>query len=1030
MRRCWSRSPGAAVEFRLLGEVELRVGQRPLEVGTRRQQAVLAALVVDAERPVDMETLIDRIWDDAPPVRARDVLYSHISRIRRLLAEAAAAGETPARIEHRPAGYLLSVDPDAVDLHRFRRQVQRARDPGCGEAERLVLLREALGLWRGTPLAGIAGRWAADVRDRCRQQRLDASISWAEAELRAGHPDRVLSVVPDLVAEHPLVEPLQGLLIRALHAAGREAEALDRYTRVRQRLVEELGVEPGAELRGLHGAILRGDLPATRPTRVPAQLPADVHCFTGRDTELAELDSLIAAPSSPPSAVVISAVTGTAGVGKTALAVHWAHQVQDRFPDGQLYVNLRGYDPALPVSPNDALAGLLAALGVAGQDVSLDVEERAARYRTEVAGRRMLILLDNARTAEQVRPLLPGAPSCLVVVTSRDSLPALVSRDGARRLDLNLLSLTDAVELLRTLVGDRVDIEADAAVTLARQCARLPLALRVAAERAAAHPRVPLSRLVQQLADQQRRLDLLDVGGDPRAAVRGVFSWSYQHLAADAARAFRLLGLHPAADFDAYAATALVGTTLDHAQQLLDTLTGAHLLEPAARPPDDGGGGERYRMHDLMRAYAADLAAVHDGKDEQQEALTRLFDYYVATAAAAMDIWYPADQRHRPHVDPPGTPTPTLGEAGAARAWLDAERSTLRMVGAYTAAHGWPAHTTLLSRILHRHFVTPGNYPDALALHTYSLSAAHALGDQREQAHALTNLGAVHRRMGRYSEASLHLQMAVDRHRETGDKYGEARALTNLGVLRQVQGLHSQSAGHLRLALDLHRETGDKYGEAHALTNLGVVYRRIEQYGRAIEYLLPALELHREIGDRSGTAHALTNLGAVYRCLGASERAADHLHQALTIFRDIGDRDGEAYALTNLAAVRRGLGQYAQAVDELQRAFALYSDIGDRDGEADVLNSMGETQLAAGHPADALAQHTAALEAAIEAGDRDEQARAHNGLGHTHRILHNPDHARRHWQHALALYMEMEAPDADEVRTHLVALDRPRMDES
>jgi tetratricopeptide (TPR) repeat protein len=754
-------------------------------------------------------------------------------------------------------------------------------------------------------------------------------------------------------------------------------------------------------------------------------LPADVRCFTGRETELAELDSLLIASGSPPSAVVISAVTGTAGLGKTALAVHWAHQVQNRFPDGQLYVNLRGYDPALPVSANDALAGLLSALGVAGQDVSLAVEERAARYRTEVAGRRMLILLDNARTAEQVRPLLPGTPSCLVVVTSRDSLPALVSRDGARRLDLSLLPFPDAVELLRVLIGDRVDAEPDAAATLAGQCARLPLALRVAAERAAAHPRVPLSRLVQQLANQQRRLDVLDVGGDPRAAVRGVFSWSYQHLAADAARAFRLLGLHPAADFDAYAAAALVDTTLDHAQRLLDILTGAHLLGPAARPPDDRSSAERYGMHDLMRAYATGLAEAHDTTDQQQDALTRLFDFYVATAAAAMDVWSPADQRHRPHVDPPDTPTPALEEAGAARAWLDAERPTLGVVGAYTATHGWPVHTTRLSRILHRHFVTPGNYPDALAIHTHSLNVAQATGDQVEQAHALTNLGAVHRRMGRYSEASHHLQLAVDLHRETGDKYGEARALTNLGVLRQVQGLHNQSADPLRQALALHRETGDQYGEAHALTNLGVVYRRMKQYGRATDYLLLALELHREIGDRSGTAHALTNLGAVHGSLSANGLATDQLHQALTIFRNIGDRDGEAYALTNLAAVHRRLGLYEQALDELQQAFALYSEIGDRDGEADVLNSIGETQLAAGHAADALAQHTAALAAAAEAGDHDEQARAHKGLGHTLQILNNPDRARRHWQHALALYLEMEAPDADEVRSCLASLDQP-----
>ncbi|HEX8758499.1 MAG TPA: NB-ARC domain-containing protein, partial [Pseudonocardiaceae bacterium] len=379
---------------------------------------------------------------------------------------------------------------------------------------------------------------------------------------------------------------------------------------------------------------------------VPAQLPADVEVFTGRSQELAELDRLLArtaettasarVTSGDSTAVVISAVSGTAGVGKTALALRWAHRVRGQFPDGQLYVNLHGFDPEQPLSAADALAGFLRALGLAGQHIPVEVEERAATYRSLLDGRRILIVLDNASSVEQVRPLLPGAPSCVVVVTSRDSLAGLVARHSARRLDLDLLPLEDAVALLAALIGGRVHAEPDAAATLARLCARLPLALRVAAELAAARPTISLAQLVDELADEQQRLELLDAGGDARTAVRGVFSWSYQHLPATVARAFRLIGLHPGPYFDPYAVAALANTSLDQAQQMADLLARAHLIQA----PHPG----HYGIHDLLRAYATWLADVEDSTAEQRAGLTRLFDHYLATAAAAMDMLIPAEQ--------------------------------------------------------------------------------------------------------------------------------------------------------------------------------------------------------------------------------------------------------------------------------------------------------------------------------------------------------------------------------------------------
>ncbi|MCA1673826.1 MAG: AfsR family transcriptional regulator, partial [Actinobacteria bacterium] len=355
--------------------------------------------------------------------------------------------------------------------------------------------------------------------------------------------------------------------------------------------------------------------------------------------------------------------------GKTALALRWAHRVRGEFPDGQLYVNLRGYDPDQPLVATDALAGFLRALGMAGQHIPLEVDERATAYRSLLDGRRMLIVLDNASSVEQVRPLLPGSPSCLVVVTSRDSLAGLVARHGARRLELDLLPAEDAVALLRALIGERVEAEPEAAAALAGQCAWLPLALGVAAELAATRPTVSLAQLVSELADHQRRLELLDAGGDPRTAVRAVFSWSYQHLPVETARAFRLIGLHPGLDLDPYAAAALTDTSRDHAQHLLDLLARAHLIQSTS--------SGRYGMHDLLRAYATHLVTIEDPENERRAALTRLFDHYLGTAAAAMDIFIPAEQYRRPCIPPLATPSPPMSDPTTARAWLDAERATL-----------------------------------------------------------------------------------------------------------------------------------------------------------------------------------------------------------------------------------------------------------------------------------------------------------------------------------------------------------------
>jgi tetratricopeptide (TPR) repeat protein len=619
----------------------------------------------------------------------------------------------------------------------------------------------------------------------------------------------------------------------------------------------------------------------------------------------------------------------------------------------------------------------------------------------------MLIVLDNASDVEQVRPLLPGSGSCGVVVTSRDALAGMVARDGARRIELDLLPAADAHALLRLLIGPRVDAEPDAAATLADLCARLPLALRVAAELAVSRPTTSLAQLAVELADRRERLDLLDAGGDPRAAVAAVFSWSVQHLPPQAASTFGLLGLHPGPDLDAYAAAALAGCGLQPARRTVELLARAHLVHPTTPG--------RYGMHDLLRAYATSLVA------DARTALGRLFDYYLATAAVAVDGWYPIQAHPQPPVAAPTTPVPALAEPDPARAWLDTERPGLVAVAAYTASHGWPTHTAELSRVLHR-YLDNGNYLDALAIHGHAQHAAVQAGDLARQAHALRYLGTVHGRLGRFGVAGKHFRQALALFHEAGDQPGEARALAGLGIVEERLGRHASAIGHHERALALYRQVGDQAGEALTLNNLGVAHGRMGR-GPAADHFRRAVAIYQQLGDPRGEAYALDNLGKVEEQLGRYTSAADHHRQALALLRQLGNRQGEAHALDNLGIVHIRLGQPAQATEHFQRALALFREIGNRDGEAWALNGLGEAAHAAGHPADALALHRDALGIATEIDTRDAQARAHTGLGRAHHALGDLTRARTHYERAIALYTDLDMPDAHDVRTHLAACD-------
>ncbi|BCJ47272.1 XRE family transcriptional regulator [Actinoplanes ianthinogenes] len=961
-------------EFGVLGTVEARIDGRSADLGHARQRCVLGVLLVEAGRPVTVDQLIDRVWGAHVPQRAAGALYSYLSRLRR--AVAAAPG---VEIRRDPGGYLLTVDPQAVDLHRFRDLMTSAR---AAESDRVAadLITEALGLWRAEPFAGLDTPWLGAMRRTLLAERFAAELDRNDVLLRLGRHGELLPALSAAVAEHPLDERLAGQAMLALYRCGRQADADEQYRRIRRSLADELGSDPGVALRALHEQILvaspsldvavAGGPPATA-TLVPAQLPADVRAFTGRTGELAALDRLLVAPGGdePPLTVVL--LSGTAGVGKSALAIRWGHRVRDSFPDGQLYVNLRGYDAEQPVAVADALAGFLTALGVRGPEIPPGTDERAGRYRSELTGRRMLVLLDNASSVEQVRPLLPGTGSCLVLVTSRDSLPGMVAVHGAERVNLDLLPLPDALALLRKLIGVRVDAEPAAAEALAAACARLPLALRIAAELAAERADVPLAELVAELGDYRGRLDLLDAGGDPRAEVRAVFSWSYQNLPAAAARVFRLLGLHPGESADVGAVAALTGTAPGEARRLLGVLTRASLVQ--------AGRGGRYGMHDLLRAYAAELAVGQEPEVERRAALDRLFDHCLAAA----------------------------GDPDSARDWIEAERSNLAAICVYGAAHGWYRHTVELADSLFHHLDAGGPVAEAVTVTAAAVSAASATGDRAAQARSLSQLGRLHRRQGRLHEAAATYRRALDLYAQLSSPAASALVVRNLGSVYWRLGDYREAASHYRQAWELYTDAGDKAGQADALVRLGLVDGRLGDQVRAAERFGSALELYAGLGDRFSEAYVLSLLARLPQHPAGLDRAAAELERSLGAVRRAGDRTAEAYALTDLAAVQARQGRLGEAAAQLRRALVLHQRIGDRASEAEALNDLGQVLCAAGEAAEARVRHGQALELAEEIGDRYETARAHDGLAAASRAAGDLAGARPHVEQARRIYADL-----------------------
>jgi DNA-binding SARP family transcriptional activator/tetratricopeptide (TPR) repeat protein len=905
------------VQFRILGPVEIETDGRILPLARRQERCLLGILLLDPGRVVAAERLCVLLWDDHPPEQSRAILRSHVARVRAALADAGAATHGVA-LEFQQRGYVLHAPPESIDAHRFRRllaQADRTGDPGAREA----LLSQALGLWRGPALAGAAtellrSRLCADLEEL----RLHATEESVAVRLALGRHRELLAELADLTATHPARERLAELHMRALYAAGRTEDALAVYADLRTRLATRLGLDPGPAVQRLQRIILRReplDAPAAVPAPPrPAQLPLDLAGFTGRDAELRQLDDLLGTRS------VVAAVTGTAGVGKTTLAVHWAHRVRHHFPDGQLYVNLRGFDPSgAAVTPTEALLGFLEALGVAAAQRPSTVDAQIGLYRSLLAGKRMLLLLDNASDPEQVRPLLPADPGCLAVVTSRNQLTGLVAIEGAQRLRLDLLTAHEAGRLLAARLGAaRVDAEPDAARALTELCARLPLALAVAAAQAAAEPEVPLATVVTRLRATRTALDAV-TGDDTATNIRSVFAHSYQTLSPPAANLFRLFGLHPGPDVSAAAAASLAGVPPHEVGPLLGELTRAHLVAE----PTPG----RYTSHDLLRAYARELAETVDPAGERDAAILRLLDHYVHTAYAA-NLLDPHREPIRIEPASAGVTPERFTDFTEATAWLGTEHQVL--LGAVRLAeqtdlnrHTWQL-AWALANFLYRH----GYWHDFVTVQEAALAAARRTGDgvgesaaHRFLAHALT-------RLGRHEEAYAHLQRSLVIHERIDDPNGLGHTHGTIAeVWYERQGRYREALHHAELALEQHLLAGNESGQAESLDQVGRYHSQLGDHEQALVHCRNALLLLRKVGNSQGEAATLDSLGHAHHHLGESQEAIACYRKSVELFRDLGDRYNEADVLTHLGEVHRDTGEMGAARDCWQRALTIFDQL-------------------------------------------------------------------------------------------------------
>ncbi len=969
-------SRGQDLWIGVLGPLEVRRRGLRVDVGGPGPACLLGLLALQPGEVASRDEVVDVLWGTAPPRTHLNQIAVYVRRLRRLLEPGSDRIAGFRLLVRTGGGYRLDIGADSLDVAFFsvvRRRAAAAEAEGRAEAAAGLWL-QALECWRGPVLGGTEPRLRQHpVAVRATGWRTEATLAYAMLAERAGPLANAVEHLRRAVMDQPLHEGLHARLLLALAAAGQQAAALDAFEAIRRRLDEELGIEPGEELRAAHVRVLRQQVQATgtriavtdatemasrtTPRSRPSQLPAAAAGFTGRSTALAWLDQLL---TDDPAGFVapLAVISGTAGVGKTTLTVHWAHRVRDRFPDGQLYVDLRGWKTIEPTRPIDALVSLLDGLGVAAEDVPVNVHDAAALYRSSLADRRVLVVLDNARDADQVRPLLPGNSGCATVVTSRDRLGGLRAREGAALLNLEVLTAAEARALLAWMVGEeRVQAEEQAAADLARHCAYLPLALRVASANLLDAPRHGIARYVEEFATGDR-LAALKIDGDEEAAVRGAFDASYRRLDPSCRRLFRLLGLVPGRDVTVTAVGRLIDTTPAEANLLLKRLTVANLVEQ----PTVG----RYASHDLLREYAAERAANEDDDGDRRAALHRLCDYYLAHARAAAELLHPAMLR----LPAPAKPLPptSFGSDADALTWLDAERANLVAIVAYAARSGPRPVAWRLADALRGYFSSRMHTIDWLVVARAGQDAATADDDTRAMAAASLNYATYHWFRGDHRQATEHQKRFLGLAERAGWTEACAAALSNLGALLAMGGHLASATEQLRRGLTLRQQLGDVDGQGIGLNNLGFVCQQRGLLEQAATYHSQALNLATRLRSRSDEANALRFLGMTYHLRGRLDVAAEHLERSQALCREVGDRTGLVEALATLATVYLDAGHNDRAHDLAGTALTAAPDVGSRSTECIALLAAATCERTSGHTAGALGHSRLALRIARDIG--------------------------------------------------------------